>query len=151
MKPTLSLSPQSISVVPMRWWRWWWWRRRALRQRSVRLCSGLSPAPQMQRLQVAAAPAKAMQRLLRRVRRWSGGQTSSKSSPSSRKRRKSRMDQIWTNRGAPGHRQRGVSYHFIPATLVLLEMFMLLFPGPTIGSEEIFLASLLIVGIRSRC
>ncbi|EOD14451.1 hypothetical protein EMIHUDRAFT_211920 [Emiliania huxleyi CCMP1516] len=54
------------------------------------------------------------------------------------------MDQIWTNRGAPGHRQRGVSYHFIPATLVLLEMFMLLFPGPTIGSEEIFLASLLI-------
>ena len=36
-------------------------------------------------------------------------------------------------------------------TLVLLEMFMLLFPGPTIGSEEIFLASLLIVGIRSRC
>ena len=68
-----------------------------------------------------------------------------------RQRRKSRMDQIKTNRGTPGHRQRGVSYHFLPATLVLLEMFMLQFIGPTIGSEEIFLASLLIVGIRSRC
>ena len=51
----------------------------------------------------------------------------------------------------PGHRQRGVSYHFLPATLVLLEMFKMQFIGPTIGSEEIFLASLLIVGIRSRC
>ena len=78
-------------------------------------------------------------------------QTSSKSSPSSRQRRKTRMDQIKTNRRAPGHLQRAVSYHFLPATLVLLEMFKMQFIGPTIGSEEIFLASLLIVGIRSRC
>ena len=151
MKPTLSLSTQSTSVVvSMRWWRWWR-RRRALRRRSVRTRSGLSPVPQTQRLQVAAATAKAMLRLGRRVRRWSSGQTSSKSSPSSRQRRKTRMDQIKTNRRAPGHLQRAVSYHFLPATLVLLEMFKMQFIGPTIGSEEIFLASLLIVGIRSRC
>ena len=35
--------------------------------------------------------------------------------------------------------------------LLILSMFKMQFIGPTIGGEEIFLASLLVMGIRSRC